>query len=63
MDTRLPLAALHQWLHRLACRFEESRRLRNDMRALAHMDERELRDLGISRGDFAAFRLPANCCA
>jgi len=63
MNTRLSIAALQQRLHRLACRLHESRRLRNDMRALARMDDRELRDLGITRGDFAAFRLPANCCA
>jgi uncharacterized protein YjiS (DUF1127 family) len=53
MNPTLLLARLTAWLQRLACRVQESERLRRDRQVLSSMSAQELRDIGISHAALA----------
>jgi len=54
MNPILLLSALGRWLQRMACRWQEARRMRRDFAELATMSDVELRDIGISHASMAA---------
>ena len=53
MNPVLLLARLTAWWQRIACRLQESERLRRDMQLLSSMSAQELRDIGISHAALA----------
>jgi uncharacterized protein YjiS (DUF1127 family) len=63
MNPTILLSTFSAWRQRLACRIQEARRLRRDLRELARMSTHELRDLGISHAALAATAPRRSCCA